>query len=810
MRSEIFSQFQEMAQALPLESISLLKEAPDALPYPALTDLKRHMHQILLEQRFRYIYLFGIHPSSEDPTQNELIFLLEVQDEVADEEPTLQWGTVYDEASDRLIALFSDGRPFVEGPFADQWGVWVSPLLPLVDPETNTVMAVLGGDIPSATWYWQVVARSTIPTTTIALGVLITMGIIHVKKDRRKPITTSIFNLLMPPITLIILLLASLFFIATIHLYRNNVREDVSRKDRDLYKDFRNSLNLHHKGLEKALILLANEPDLEQLLHRNSTADIQERWQNIFEQLTEIGISHLYLTDFGRNVIHRFHAPEIIGNERNEALFRSASIANKVVSGLEVGRNGTVVLRAVKAIRYPAEGSILGFIEIGKPLAFILQTHAHDPKAFHNILLHKKTIQREQWEAAVANETGSHWQWDSLPNSVLVHSPLNDIPAVFRDLLDPHPEEGYNHGQHVDIIHDNRKWRFTSRSLFDAGNNDIGGIVTIMDVTDLGKNFLTVVIVITGLASILILGMLLLTGMLLHKTDMGIRRQNQRIRQSEKQLLKNNQQLETALNQATQLAVEAESANAAKSEFLANLSHELLTPMNGIMGMTEILAEESLPAEQAKCLQHLRESSKRMMNLIDQLLAISDADTAEIVVRKSPLNLRKWIEQLLKSMHELMLEKDLNYQFKWDPSLPATVTTDRNQLSRCLHNLMDNAIKFSDAGTIIVQASKQPSTPNGQSSVRITVYDEGPGLPNVDSVDLFSLFWQADSSITRPHQGLGIGLPVAKNLIEHLGGTIGFENRPEKGSAFWLELPLEEDKTQPKPATEANNTSRAA
>ncbi len=534
---------------------------------------------------------------------------------------------------------------------------------------------------------------------------------------------------------------------------------------------------------------------MDALLRGEASDATLARWWSLYHNLVSTGVTHVYLKDAHGKVIKRLHNESIAGDQRNSILQEIALKRDSSAIGLEIGRHGTVVLRAQMAIWNNENKQLLGFLEIGEPLDHVLKNISLRQSDQLHIVLHKSAISREQWQEAVDNKRGNGWQWDSMPNSVLVHSSLSAIPDSFLQVFNHYPEQGHDHDNATHLIHEGRKWRFTVRTLYDATGVDIGCMITAIDISEVGLDLRTVGSVLVASATALVLGMLVLTGLLLRKTDLGMRRQIEIIAESTQQLRDANAKLKTALQRATHLALETESANKAKSEFLANLSHEMRTPMNGIIGMAELLADGGLPTDQAAYVGCLQESGDRMMNLIEQLLALVDMESGRIQVVKKACDPSKLINGLIASLDGQLAQKNLTVLLDWDDSVPKTINTDPNLLLRCLRNLLDNAVKFSAADNCIrIKAAKlaHHSIENADS-LRITIEDSGPGLPDDSHKHVFTLFWQEDGSSTRINEGLGLGLPVAKSLITLLGGKIGFANRKEGGAAFWVELPLGDD-----------------
>jgi PAS domain S-box-containing protein len=242
---------------------------------------------------------------------------------------------------------------------------------------------------------------------------------------------------------------------------------------------------------------------------------------------------------------------------------------------------------------------------------------------------------------------------------------------------------------------------------------------------------------------------------------------------------------------------QATDANKMKSEFLANMSHEIRTPMNGILGFADLLLQERLTPEQARYVGLIKQSGDSLLNLINDILDLSKIEAGKTEIEQNEIYLPALIEQVMAVVDPLARRKGLSTDYRVSQDVPERIIGDEAKLRQVLNNVVGNAVKFTETGTVEIDAAVRKGSDEGPDfDLLITVEDTGIGIKE-DKLDaIFDTFSQVDGSASREFAGTGLGLAITKGLLEIMGGKITVESRLGVGSVFFIEVPLQRAETK--------------
>ena len=265
-------------------------------------------------------------------------------------------------------------------------------------------------------------------------------------------------------------------------------------------------------------------------------------------------------------------------------------------------------------------------------------------------------------------------------------------------------------------------------------------------------------------------------------------------KRAEKELDQHRHHLEelvaTRTAELTQAKQAAEAASIAKSAFLANMSHEIRTPINAVLGMANLLRRSGVTSTQAERLDTIDAATRHLLGIINDVLDLSKIEAGKLVLEEATVTVDSLMANVSSMITERAQARNLSLRVEVEP-FPANLRGDPTRIQQALLNYATNAIKFTESGTVILRARLQEKT-DSHLVARFEVQDTGIGIPPETLGRLFGAFEQADSSTTRRYGGTGLGLVITKRLVEMMGGEVGVDSTPGKGSTFWFTIRLKE------------------
>jgi hypothetical protein len=528
LRVSLLQQTRLVAQAIDVEQIRALSGTAADLHSPDYLRLKSKLDAMRsANSQCRFIYLLGLKPDGS-------VFFYADNEQVGskDESPA---GMVYADAPEGFRRVFSTGIGQTEGPFTDQWGTFVSGAEPCRDPQTGAVVAVLGMDIDARDWKWSVATRAALPVglmLVLLIGIATAIASARHAEASPKPVLR---RLLQPMAAALILMTAGAGALLWTQ-HQQHLTQTVEHLASDVSGYLHAALKLQASGLAAALSPIVNDQRVQRALRERDADRLLSDWQPIFETMRrENNITHVYFSDTNRVCLLRMHKPDRRGDQLNRFTALEAEKTSKFASGFELGPMGNLTLRVVHPVL--ADGTLVGYVELGKEIAEVLQSLHFQSGCQLAVTLFKQRLNQASWEEGMRAQ-GRAGDWNRMPHSVAAYASQGRLPDAFLRIADRSASALQPHDEtRKAIASAGRNWRVSATPLTDASGTEVGALLVMRDITSETAAFTRLTALGGMIGAVLLTLLLAFIYVLLRGTDAGIRSQQDELQKSKENLL---------------------------------------------------------------------------------------------------------------------------------------------------------------------------------------------------------------------------------------------------------------------------------
>ncbi|MCP4694130.1 MAG: PAS domain S-box protein [Desulfobacterales bacterium] len=526
MRANLLIQARLVARSMSMDRIQTLTGSEKDLASPTYLSLKERLsHARRANEKCRFIYLMG-------RADDGAVFFF-VDSEPAGSEDESPAGQIYEEISPEYLKAFDSRIELVEGPVADRWGVWITALVPMIDPRTGELVAVLGMDVDARVWKWDVAARAALPAgLMLALLILLGAGAMANRTGADASVK-PIQRRLMVPLAGALLLFVGGFGVVTAILQQERLNESSRVALKSASGVMARLLAEQTRALAALEEVLARDEVLRDALKARDRERLLAAHESLFTRLkADRDVTHFYFFDPARVCLLRVHKPEKHGDRVDRFTALKAERGGRTASGIELGPLGTFTLRVVRPIF--DNGVLIGYMELGKEIEDILDDVHLQSGVELAVTIRKSALDRDGWEAGM-KMLGRDSHWGRFQGVALIYSTLSPFPSEVGPFIH---ETGHTHGDPTaETTFGGKTWRVMAGPLTDASGADVGDLVVLHDISDIMTARNRLLTIAAGGALALLAGLFGFLFVLLRRTDLGIHAQQEETRRGHARLL---------------------------------------------------------------------------------------------------------------------------------------------------------------------------------------------------------------------------------------------------------------------------------